>query len=100
MADHALVREGGLDLVRLEIFVEEFFRAVEEQASEEVLGFRTTEERDQFGDRDWRGGGERVAQGGELRPPTPPLLVRPRVPFFEIFDLLLGVFFLLAQEGG
>src|SRR2546428_5930569 len=55
MTDYALVREGGFDLIRLEIFIEEFFRAVEEQAPEEVLRFRAAEKRDQVSDRDRRG---------------------------------------------
>src|SRR3989442_9873645 len=98
MADHALVREGGLDLVRLEIFVEEFFRAVEEQASEEVLGFRTTEERNQFGDRDWRGGEHRPVDGVHPRPPAPIPLVIPRLLFSEIFPPLLRALASRPQE--
>src|SRR5881628_1854952 len=98
MADHALVREGGLDLVRLEIFVEEFFRAVEEQASEEVLGFRTTEERNQFGDRDWRGEEHRLDEVVDLGPHRLVLRIRRGILFREFRDLLRGLLAVGPEE--
>jgi len=91
MADHALVREGGLDLVRLEVFVEEFLCAVEQQAPEEVLGFRTAEERNQFGDRDRRGEEHRLDEIVDLGPHRLVLRIRRGVLFREFRDLLRGL---------
>src|SRR5438132_7409220 len=88
MADHALVREGGLDLVRLEIFVEEFLCAVEQQAPEEVLGFRTAEERNQFGDRDRWGEEHRLDEIVDLGPHRLVLRIRRGVLLRELRDLL------------
>lgn len=51
MADHALVREGRDDFLGLEIFPEEIFRAVEEKASEQLLGFRVAQESREIRDR-------------------------------------------------
>src|SRR6266581_5913069 len=91
MADHALVREGGLDLVRLEIFVEEFLCAVEQQAPEEVLGFRTAEERNQFGDRDRRGEEHRLDEIVDLGPHRLVLRIRRGVFLRELRDLPRGL---------
>src|SRR2546428_12067889 len=100
MADHALVREGGLGLVRLEIFIEEFLRAVEQQAPEEVLGFRTAEERNQFGDRDRRGGGQRIRQRPEPPPHPAPLPRRRGGPFLPISPPPPRLLFARPQGGG
>src|SRR5436309_2359183 len=98
MADHAFVREGGLDLVRLEVFVEEFFRAVEQQAPEEVLGFRTAEERNQFGDRDRRGEEHRLDEIVDLGPHRLVLRIRGGVLFREFRDLLRGLLAVGPEE--
>ena len=44
VADDALVREGRLDLRRLEVLVQEFLCAVEEETTEEFLGLGATKE--------------------------------------------------------
>src|SRR3989442_9087558 len=88
MTDHALVREGGFDLIRLEIFIEEFFRGVEEQAPQEVLRFRAAEKRDQVSNRDGRGEEHRLDENVDLRPHRLALWIRRRVLFRGIRDFL------------
>jgi len=91
MTDYALVREGGFDLIRLEIFIEEFFRAVEEQAPEEVLRFRAAEKRDQVSDRDGRGEEHRFDEVVDLGPHRLVLRIRRRVFLRELRDFLRGL---------
>src|SRR3989454_2496004 len=98
MTDYALVREGGFDLIRLEIFIEEFFRAVEEQAPEEVLRFRAAEKRDQVSDRDGRGEEHRFHEVVDLGPHRLVLRIRRRVFLRELRDFLRGLLAVGPEE--
>src|SRR3989442_8103885 len=91
MTDHALVREGGFHLIRLEVFVEEFFRAVEEEAPEEVLRFRAGEKRYEFRNRDGRGEEHRFDEVVDLGPHRLVLRIRRRVFLRELRDFLRGL---------
>src|SRR5256712_2026258 len=98
MTDYALVREGGFDLIRLEIFIEEFFRAVEEQAPEEVLRFRAAEKRDEFRNRDGRGEEHRFDEVVDLGPHRLVLRIRRRVFLRELRDFFRGLLAVGPEE--
>src|SRR5437867_3192728 len=98
MADHALVRVGGLHLIRLEIFVEEFFRAVEEQTPQEVLCFRAPEKRDQLRDRDGRSEEHRLDEIVDLGPHRLVLRIRRGVFLRELRDLFRGLLAIGPEE--
>src|SRR3989442_6357492 len=98
MADHALVCEGGLHLVGLEIFVEEFFRAVEEQAPEEVFRFRAAEERDELGDRDGRSEKHGLDEIVDLGPHRLVLRIRRGILLRELGDLSRGLLAVGPEE--
>src|SRR2546425_10042719 len=98
MTDYALVREGGFDLIRLEIFIEEFFRGVEEQAPQEVLRFRAAEKRDQVSNRDGRGEEHRLDEIVDLGPHRLVLRIRRRVFLRELRDFLRGLLAVGPEE--
>src|SRR5207249_10959453 len=98
MADYALVRERGLDLIRLEIFVEEFLRAVEEQTPQEVLRFRAPEKRDQLRDRDGRSEEHRLDEIVDLGPHRLVLRIGRGILLRELRDLLRALLVIGPQE--
>src|SRR3989449_4634585 len=98
MTDHALVREGGFHLIRLEILVEEFFRAVEEQPPQEVLRLWAAEKRDELGDRDGRGEEHWLDEIVDLGPHRFVLRIRRRVLLRELRDFLRGLLTIGPQE--
>ena len=91
MANHAFVRESGFHLVRFKVLVEQFFRAVEEQAPQEVLRLRAPEEGDELGDRDRRGEQHRLDEIVDLGPHRLVLRIRRGVFLRELRDLPRGL---------
>ena len=98
VTDHALVREGRLHLVGLEVLIEQLFRAVEQEAPHEILRPRALQERDEIGDGHRRRKEHRLDKIVHVRPHRFVFRIPGGVLLRELRDFLRGLLVVVPEE--